>query len=235
MGPPDQGTTAQGHSDATQKALRVNDVEQKNFKYIPRKLRQASVYPPGSEGPGRNDRRSPYHPFTNHYTANTIHISVAMALRVCGNLTTLFPERGALIGRVAAARKAGFRVVEVSLPYRETSEALAKELHDHQLEALLINSDPGNFEAGEMGCACQPGKEAQFKTSLDKSLMYAKALNVSMIHVMVGSGYRAHRGGSTPPRSRTTCATPPPCSSGRIVGVSNPRTTTPSRLLPQRF
>ncbi|KAG0723839.1 putative hydroxypyruvate isomerase [Chionoecetes opilio] len=139
MGPPDKGTAAQGHSDATQKALRV-----------------------------------------------------AMALRVCGNLTTLFPERGALIGRVAAARKAGFRVVEVSLPYRETSEALAKELHDHQLEALLINSDPGNFEAGEMGCACQPGKEAQFKTSLDKSLMYAKALNVSMIHVMVGKRLQEH-------------------------------------------
>ncbi|KAG0711004.1 putative hydroxypyruvate isomerase [Chionoecetes opilio] len=115
-----------------------------------------------------------------------------MSLRVCGNLGTLFPERGALIERVGAAKKAGFHLVEVPMPYHETSEALATELQLQQLEAVLINTDPGNFEAGEMGCACQPGKEAQFKASLEKSLMYAKAMNVSMMNVNVGKRQQEH-------------------------------------------
>lgn len=38
----------------------------------------------------------------------------------------------------------------------------------------------GHIEGGEMGFACIPGKEAVFKTSLDKTLTYAKALNCKM-------------------------------------------------------
>lgn len=38
----------------------------------------------------------------------------------------------------------------------------------------------GHIEAGEMGCACIPGKESVFKDSLDKTLTYAKALNCGM-------------------------------------------------------
>ncbi|KAK8373904.1 hypothetical protein O3P69_016150 [Scylla paramamosain] len=43
-----------------------------------------------------------------------------------------------------------------------------------------------------MGCACIPGKEATFKDSLDKSISYAKALDVPMIHIMVGKFDKNH-------------------------------------------
>uniref|UniRef100_A0A0P4W8T6 Putative hydroxypyruvate isomerase n=1 Tax=Scylla olivacea TaxID=85551 RepID=A0A0P4W8T6_SCYOL len=115
-----------------------------------------------------------------------------MALQVAANLTTMFPERGPLFTRYAAAKAAGFKAVEVSLPYSETTQRLAAELSKNGLKQILINSDPGNIEGGEMGCACIPGKEATFKDSLDKSISYAKALDVPMIHIMVGKFDKNH-------------------------------------------
>lgn len=109
-----------------------------------------------------------------------------MALQVAANLTTMFPERGALANRFAPAKAAGFKLIEISLPYYETAEALKKYTLQHNLKTILINSEPGNMQAGEMGCACVPGREAVFKENLDKSILYAKTLNCPMIHIMVG-------------------------------------------------
>ncbi|KAK8379446.1 hypothetical protein O3P69_019390 [Scylla paramamosain] len=68
-----------------------------------------------------------------------------MALQIAANLTTMFPERGPLFNRYAAAKAAGFKAVEVSLPYSETTQRLAAELARNGLKQILINSDPGGI------------------------------------------------------------------------------------------
>lgn len=140
-----------------------------------------------------SSRLLPHH---HHYrditTTTTTSTMASTTIKVCANLTTMFPERGPLASRYAAAKRAGFKAVETSLPYRESAEILAKELQENQLTQVLINSDPGHIEGGEMGFACIPGQEAIFKDSLDKTLTYAKALNCGMVHIMVGLQDKKH-------------------------------------------
>eukprot|EP00481_Brizalina_sp_1-RS-2013_P001798 TRINITY_DN4566_c0_g1_i1.p1 TRINITY_DN4566_c0_g1~~TRINITY_DN4566_c0_g1_i1.p1 ORF type:complete len:125 (-),score=25.51 TRINITY_DN4566_c0_g1_i1:68-442(-) len=45
---------------------------------------------------------------------------------------------------------------------------------------------PGGWDAGERGFAAIPGREDEFKASVDTALMYAKALNCTKVHAMSG-------------------------------------------------
>ena len=45
---------------------------------------------------------------------------------------------------------------------------------------------PGNWEAGERGLACIPGREAEFRSRFRIALEYADALHCARIHVMAG-------------------------------------------------
>src|SRR5258708_11646150 len=74
---------------------------------------------------------------------------------LAATLPYLFTERP-LIERFAAAAAAGFRAVELQLPYDHAPSAVKAELDRHGLTMLGINTAPGQSAAGEVGVAPLP-------------------------------------------------------------------------------
>ena len=85
--------------------------------------------------------------------------------RFAANLTMLFTELP-FLDRFAAARQAGFRAVEYLFPYAFAADELAARLKHNHLEQILFNLPAGDWEKGERGIACHPGREAEFQDSV---------------------------------------------------------------------
>ena len=105
--------------------------------------------------------------------------------RFAANLSMLYNEH-AFIDRFAAAAADGFKGVEYLFPYAFAASDIAQRLQDHGLQQVLFNAPPGDWDAGERGLACLPGREAEFRAGFAKALEYAQALNCPRIHVMAG-------------------------------------------------
>ena len=105
--------------------------------------------------------------------------------RFSANLSYLFQDLP-LTERIAAAASAGFKGVEVLFPYETDSHKILSALEDSHVEMVLINAPAGNFEKGERGFAGIPGKEVEFRQSVDEAIYYATVLNCPRIHVMSG-------------------------------------------------
>jgi hydroxypyruvate isomerase len=105
--------------------------------------------------------------------------------RFAANLSMLYTEHD-FLDRFAAAAADGFEAVEYLFPYDYDSAVLAQKLSDHGLQQVLFNAPPGDWDAGERGMACLPGREAEFRDGFKRALDYAKALDCPRIHVMAG-------------------------------------------------
>ena len=105
--------------------------------------------------------------------------------RFAANLSMLYNEH-AFLDRFAAAAADGFQAVEFLFPYAFEAQALARRLADHGLQQVLFNAPPGDFDAGERGIACLPGREAEFRSGFAQALAYADALGCPRLHVMAG-------------------------------------------------
>ncbi len=106
-------------------------------------------------------------------------------MRAAANLSFLFEELP-LAERFRAARNCGFRGVEVLFPYGEDASALADAAAAAGVEVVLINSPPGDSQAGEAGFAALPERQAHFRASFQDALRYAQALSSRRIHVLSG-------------------------------------------------
>ncbi|XP_042231846.1 putative hydroxypyruvate isomerase isoform X2 [Homarus americanus] len=107
-------------------------------------------------------------------------------MKVAANLSFMFGEAGGLLARYKAAREAGFLAVECAFPYSVPEKDVAAVLKEEGLEQVLINSDPGDLQAGELGFAAVPGQETRFRESLERSISFAKALGCHKLHIMSG-------------------------------------------------
>jgi hydroxypyruvate isomerase len=105
--------------------------------------------------------------------------------RFAANLSMMFNEHD-FLDRFAAARKCGFAAVEYLFPYAHPKAELAQRLQDEGLQQVLFNAPPGDWDRGERGLAGLPGREAEFRKSLETALEYATALQCPRIHVMSG-------------------------------------------------
>jgi hydroxypyruvate isomerase len=105
--------------------------------------------------------------------------------RFAANLSMMYNEVG-FLDRYAAAAKDGFEAVEFLFPYAHSRSDLAARLADHGLAQVLFNAPPGDWDAGERGMACLPGREAQFRAGVDLALEFAAALKCPRIHLMAG-------------------------------------------------
>jgi len=101
------------------------------------------------------------------------------------NLSMLYPELD-FLDRFAAAAADGFPAVEYLFPYAYAPEVLVDKLKTHGLQQVLFNAPPGDWDAGERGIACLPGREAEFREGIAKALQYAQALGCPRVHVMAG-------------------------------------------------
>ena len=117
--------------------------------------------------------------------------TAATASRVCdmlrfsANVSFLFNEVP-FLERFGEAAQAGFRAVEFAFGYEYQAREIAARVAEHKLEVVLINSPPGNIEAGDRGLASLSGREHEFAASVVTALRYAQALRCPRIHVMAG-------------------------------------------------
>ena len=105
--------------------------------------------------------------------------------KFAANLTMLFTEV-AFLERFERAHKAGFTAVEYLFPYAYEPPVLAEKLAQFGFEQALFNMPPGDWAAGERGMAALPGREQEFKASVDTAITYAKALHCKKVHAMSG-------------------------------------------------
>ena len=106
-------------------------------------------------------------------------------LRFAANISFLFKELP-FLDRFAAAAEAGFKLVECHWPYDNSIEVLRERLERSQLSLVMVNTAPGNLDAGDFGLGAMPGREADFQAALDQSLLYVSALGAT-----VGLGVQA--------------------------------------------
>lgn len=105
--------------------------------------------------------------------------------RFAANLSMLYPELP-FLERFEAAARDGFRGVEFLFPYTHEPRVLAERLRENDLEQVLFNAPPGDWDNGERGIACLPGREREFLESIDRALHYAEALHCPRIHFPAG-------------------------------------------------
>ena len=101
------------------------------------------------------------------------------------NLSMLYPELD-FLDRFEAAARDGFRAVEYLFPYAWDARELKARLQASGLKQVLFNAPPGDWDKGERGFACLPGREHEFRASVAKALEYARVLECPRIHVMAG-------------------------------------------------
>ena len=101
------------------------------------------------------------------------------------NLSMLYPELD-FLDRFEAAARDGFKAVEFLFPYAYEPQELAARLKAHGLQQVLFNMPPGDWDKGERGMACLPGRETEFRAGVAKALTYAQALNCPRVHMMAG-------------------------------------------------
>ena len=105
--------------------------------------------------------------------------------RFSANLSFLFNEVP-FLDRFAEAAHAGFRFVEFAFGYDYQVKEIAARVAEYKLDVVLINSPPGNSDAGDRGLASVSGREHEFAASVVTALRYAQTLRCPRIHVMAG-------------------------------------------------
>ena len=105
--------------------------------------------------------------------------------KLAANLSTLFKEHG-FLERFAAARGAGFRAVEYQYPYEFSAADVAAAAREAGVEVVLHNLPRGDVARGEHGIACLPGREAEFRESLERAVEYARAAGCRSLHCLAG-------------------------------------------------
>ena len=101
------------------------------------------------------------------------------------NLSMMFNEFD-FPKRFDAAAKAGFKGVEFLFPYAYEKGLIAETLERNQLEMVLFNMPPGDWDAGDRGMACDPARKSEFQDNVGIALDYALALKCKQIHCMAG-------------------------------------------------
>lgn len=105
--------------------------------------------------------------------------------RFAANLSMLFTEVP-FLDRFALAARNGFEAVEFLFPYAFEASEIRKRLDDNGLKLVLHNLPPGDWDGGERGMACHPGREAEFREAVSRGIAYAKVLGVGQLNCLAG-------------------------------------------------
>lgn len=105
--------------------------------------------------------------------------------KFAANLSMLYQDLG-FLDRFEAAARDGFIAVEYLFPYEFDCVEITARIRDNGLQQVMFNAPPGDWARGERGLACLSGRDAEFRSSFEKALDYANALQCPRIHVMAG-------------------------------------------------
>jgi hydroxypyruvate isomerase len=109
----------------------------------------------------------------------------APPLNLSANLSFLFTDV-AFPDRFARAAGAGFRGVECMFPYACDRDDLVRLLRENRLVQVLHNLPAGDWEGGERGIACLPGREAEFREGVEQAIDYARTLGCRQLNCLAG-------------------------------------------------
>lgn len=105
--------------------------------------------------------------------------------RFAANLTLMYNEHG-FLDRFEAAAKDGFKAVEFLFPYEYPSNEIQGRLRDNGLTQVLFTSPSGDWAGGERGIASLPGRQEDFRESIETALEYGLLLGIEKLNVMAG-------------------------------------------------
>ena len=105
--------------------------------------------------------------------------------KYAANLTMLWPELD-VYDRFGAAAQAGFRKVEILFVHALDRARIRRLLDEHRLELVLFDPYPGNWDAGERGLLCLPGRESEFLDSIRDALETARKLGTRRLNAIAG-------------------------------------------------
>lgn len=105
--------------------------------------------------------------------------------RFAANLTMLWPELEPL-ERFGAAARAGFAHVEMLFPQRLEADRLERMCREHELRMVLFDPLAGDWDAGERGLLCLPGRERELVDTVRDALALAKRLGTRRLNVLAG-------------------------------------------------
>jgi hydroxypyruvate isomerase len=100
--------------------------------------------------------------------------------RFAANLTTMFTEVP-FLDRFSRAARADFKAVEFQFPYALEAAQIKQKLDENGLTLVLHNLPAGNWEAGERGIACHPGRGDEFRAGVGRAIAYAQARGVRQL------------------------------------------------------
>lgn len=106
--------------------------------------------------------------------------------RFSANISFMFKDL-AFLDRFAAARDAGFRAVEIQVPYVEALDDVAAARRKAGVGVALMNFPVGDFYDGGTGLAGVPGREAEFRDAVETGLRYALKLRPRSMNVLAGA------------------------------------------------
>jgi hydroxypyruvate isomerase len=105
--------------------------------------------------------------------------------RFAANLSMLFTELP-FLDRFERAAKAGFQAVEFLFPYAFAAQDIKQRLDAHGLRLVLHNLPAGDWDAGERGIACHPGRVDEFRAGVGRAIEYAHVLGVQQLNCLAG-------------------------------------------------
>jgi hydroxypyruvate isomerase len=105
--------------------------------------------------------------------------------KFAANLSMLFTEV-AFLDRFERAAKAGFTAVEFLFPYAFATADIKARLADNGLQLVLHNLPAGDWDGGERGIACLPGREAEFRAGVAQAIEVGSALGVPRLNCLAG-------------------------------------------------
>lgn len=105
--------------------------------------------------------------------------------KFAANLSMMFTEVP-FLDRFAAASDAGFSAVEFLFPYEYPPEVVESKSSASGVQVVLFNMPAGDWNAGERGVACIPGREEEFRAGVKKAIAYATSLGTGRLHAMAG-------------------------------------------------
>ena len=102
------------------------------------------------------------------------------------NISTMFTEYD-FLDRFKVARKHGFSAVEIQFPYEFPLTKVLAAKESAGVEITLINIGAGDLTTGGPGIAAHPGREEQFKVSMEEAHKYADSLKPTSVNVLAGT------------------------------------------------
>jgi hydroxypyruvate isomerase len=105
--------------------------------------------------------------------------------KFAANLSMLFTEVP-FLDRFERAAKAGFTAVEFLFPYAFATADIKARLEGNGLQLVLHNLPAGDWDGGERGIACLPGREAEFRAGVAQAIEVGTALGVPRLNCLAG-------------------------------------------------